>query len=79
MISISKKELNVAILCSFRYALGRMTYIVPDVVALIIEYKEVLNKHARATIVSEIDAAIENGTAGMKMDVSEWLRVVEAL
>jgi len=76
---MNDREFDVLLFCAFRYALGRKTYIVSDVVDLIIKYKEKLNAGSIFIIKKEINKAIEQNQAGMSCDVYEWNKVLEAL
>lgn len=67
------------ILCAFRYALGRCTYVVSEVAEHIMEHWDDINPHFQHLIKSEIKDAIEHGTAGMAMDVEVWQNLVEAV
>lgn len=64
---------------AFRYALGRMTYSVFDVVDIIIKNVDIVSINHRQLMIKEIKNAIENGRAGMQMDVEEWKRLVRVL
>ena len=60
----------------FRYALGRSTYVVADVVDLLERNWKAMDEYNRALIVREIGSAIDNGRAGMDIDVILWNRVL---
>ena len=62
-------------MCAFRYALGRRTYIVGHVVEQIIEHKEDLGENLRGLLVREIDEAIYDDMAGDTCDVNDWKRL----
>jgi hypothetical protein len=62
--------------CAFRYALGRMTYVVGSIVEQLIKAYPVLNIHDRIRIAKEIEEAINEGHAGWDCDVKEWKRVM---
>jgi hypothetical protein len=54
-VSITKKELGDLLICSVRYAVGRMTYIVDDVCNLIFaHYRECLEKD-QAVLLSDLE------------------------
>jgi len=63
--------------CAFRYALGRQTYIVSIVVDHLIENWDKLDMRFKELIHREIKVAIERGSAGMKMDVEEWNKLLK--
>jgi len=64
-------------ICTFRYALGRSTYIVSEVVDELIEHWDEFKEWERNMMCNDINHAIERGVAGMEMDVKEWQRVLE--
>lgn len=64
--------------CAFRYALGRKTYVVREVVDCLIKHRKKLDTVTKNLICKEIKYATEEGWAGMFMDVKDWKRVVEA-
>jgi hypothetical protein len=63
--------------CAFRYALGRMTYIVGFVADAVIHAWPELSEQMRAMIVREIEEAISSGRGGMAMDQRQWQRVLD--
>jgi hypothetical protein len=65
---------------AFRYALGRSTYAVDDVVSAIRGNYEHLDVHFRAKIVSEINEQIDAfGKIGMECDMNQWLHLSSML
>ena len=64
-----------------RYALGRMTYAVSDVVETLIACRGELSEKSKAVIVRDIDEASTryNGQIGMEMDHAQWMRLRAAL
>lgn len=77
MIEISSGELEDLLVCSFRYALGRRSYVSGTIANLLIKYKNNLTKRQQYQICAEINEAIPDGRAGMQMDIHEWIRVTE--
>jgi len=69
-------ELQTFLMCSFRYALGRKTYIVKDVCELLTKYMGNIERYHQRKIIVEICEAIERNEAGMECDRQEWLKVV---
>ncbi len=57
---------------SFRYALGRMTYCVNDVVEALKNNWEHLDKRDKELILKEVKIAIYNNNIGMNMDKKLW-------
>lgn len=55
-----------------RYALGRMTYAVHDVVEVLSRNVDALAPNTRQAIGEDIDDALAEGRAGMAMDVEQW-------
>jgi len=58
--------------CAFRYALGRMTYVVFEVCEAIKQNADHIQPKLRHKMVEEITEAIEKGAAGMDCDVEHW-------
>ena len=79
-VTIKEGELDKLLFLSFRYALGRSTYVTHVVSELLLKYKNYLTTFSKETIIKEIEDAIKNDRAGMKdFDVPVWERVVESL
>lgn len=79
MISIQNDEFHDLMVCAFRYALGRRTYIVSTIAELIIKYKEKLDASAIEVITRDIKRAIQTNNYGMEMDKVEWQKVLKVL
>ena len=62
-----------------RYALGRATYAVFDVVDVLVAEREHLTANSRAVICQDIDEADRKGRLGMEMDATQWRRLRAAL
>lgn len=62
--------------CAFRYALGRKTYIVKEVVDSIINNWDKLDKGLKKIFTVEIRQAIKKEQAGMYIDVLQWKRII---
>lgn len=77
--TLSNGELDDLLFYSFRYALGRRTYVVSDVTQKLIHYSYALRDNTIESIKKEINVALEKGQAGMKMDEEEWKKVLEEL
>jgi hypothetical protein len=77
LIGIPEQTLAHLLLCSFRYSLGRKTYIT----GMCREWLETYWKHMpnqyREQIRDDIRHAIEHDLAGHACDVSEWKRVLD--
>ena len=62
--------------CAFRYALGRRTYVVSEVVdELVFHWRELEPKYKKI-ICDEIKDAIDTGNAGMDCDIELWQKVL---
>lgn len=71
-------EFNEEILFyAFRYALGRSTYAVSDVVEVITNNWNKLSYSSQYLIHKEIKVAIERNEYGMEMDKLQWERVLQ--
>lgn len=76
-IKLSSHYFDFLVFCSFRYALGRMTYLSSDCVDLLIENWKSIKPRTQQLIKKEIKEAIEQGNAGMKSDIEDWERILE--
>lgn len=65
-------EYNTLAFCAFRYALGRMTYIVGDVCDILRKNVDKIDPYNRELMIKEINKAIKDGHAGMDGDVQKW-------
>ncbi len=63
-------------LAAFRYALGRMTYIVSSIVDFLEQNWDNLPAPSQALIHKEIQEAIDQGHAGHDCDVAQWRRLL---
>jgi len=74
------KDLDLIILCAFRYALGRQTYIVSTVIDFIRTNIKVLNEHQCALMVREIEEAEKEDRLGdPHIDKPLWLDLKKEL
>ena len=78
-MNIKKNEFEDLIFCSFRYALGRRTYIVSTVAEIILKHKDVITNNTKHLMIKEILEAVEKNQAGMDCDVHMWKTVVDEL
>lgn len=62
---------------AFRYALGRKTYVVNDVVRALREHWTTMKVNEQRLIHKEILEAIKENNAGMDCDITEWKRILE--
>ena len=79
---MNQKDLDTLIICSFRYALGRRTYVVDDVIDLIIKYESKLGDWIKERICYEISYELERKGytgLGMEMDKEAWIELLAHL
>ena len=76
---IAPHQNRLLLICAFRYALGRMTYVVDEIATLIEQNKDWISEGDKRLFIKEIQTAIDDGVAGMSMDVRRWTKVKEAL
>ena len=76
-IILSNNELSTILICAFRYALGRKSYITGTIADMLLKHWDELKFNDKITMRKEILHAIDTGKAGMDMDVAEWNRVLE--
>lgn len=69
--SLSLNE-EIVLACAFRYALGRMTYVVDSVASEIERQAHRLPRKDLIRYANEIVIAIKDKHAGMDMDVKRW-------
>ena len=74
--TVNQKDMETFLICSFRYALGRQTYIVSDIAEKLIEYKDVLPEFLVKQVHDDIEKAIDVNSAGADMDIEVWKKVM---
>ena len=67
------KDTETLLICSFRYALGRCTYVSIEVPEIIKRHKEHLAPWVIEQFIRDIDTAIKSHEAGDLCDVAQWL------
>ncbi len=72
-------EFSTLAFWAFRYALGRKSYCVSDVVDIIDKHVHKLNIQTRNKMAEEILKEINDGNAGMSCDVVDWTKLLEVL
>lgn len=65
------------LICAFRYAIGRRSYVVGEVASELRAHSLSLSNKAKALIVKEIKEAEKADALGMTIDEKEWMRVVD--
>lgn len=78
-LKLNRMDFRLLILSAFRYALGRMTYIVPVVANVIGVSKDRLDSQAIDLIIQEIEDAEKRDGLGMECDIEVWLRLKKEL
>lgn len=78
-LKLRRIDFRLLILSAFRYALGRMTYIVPVVTSVIRESKDRLDGQAIDLIIQEIEDAEKRDGLGMECDIEAWQRLKKEL
>lgn len=75
----NNNELNInddiVLFCAFRYALGRMTYVVGSVCDKLISEYHNLSESTRCQYAREIEEAEREDRLGMEVDKTDWLKV----
>lgn len=70
-----KTNEEIVLICAFRYALGRSTYVVSSVIDEIIGNWSGLSRGAQLLIKNEIETAIRQNAAGEEADIEDWQRI----
>jgi hypothetical protein len=75
---VSRPEFDPEItFCAFRYALGRMTYVVGDVVDYLKQNWAWMTPRYQELIHKEILQAIRDNCIGMEMDKVQWVQILD--
>jgi len=70
------KDRNI-LFYAFRYALGRQTYVVSEVVEAIIDIWGKIPASEQLLYKKEITKAILDNKAGMEMDIAQWQHILD--
>lgn len=73
---VSNRVLASLLLCSFRYALGRTTYITGNCADWLSLYWHLMPAGYRRQVHEDIRKAIGSGDAGHDCDIAQWRRVL---
>lgn len=76
-MQIDTREFRSMIIYAFRYALGRRSYAVDEMTAIIKRYWAEISEHDRALIKGEIGEAIKTDRAGDLCDQRDWVSVLD--
>lgn len=68
---------DILLFCAFRYALGRMTYVVGSIIDIFIANWDNMPKSRREMYKREIREAIRTNNCGEKYDIKNWERILE--
>ena len=71
-VEIGRNELATFLVCSVRYSLGRMSYIVDTISQLVNKYKKVLTDDEKHVILQSIK---DQEYYGMDMDKETWMKL----
>lgn len=83
-VELNKASFYLLLISSVRYSLGRQTYMVSEVVNLVLTSRNCLTTSQLSQIQREVSKEIEIATAshkflGMEMDHKNWLRMVNEI
>lgn len=76
-ITLPKHIAKQWLLLSFRYSLGRKTFVTDKCKDWLTEYWDLLPQGYQEQIHGDITDAIRRGTAGMDCDVDSWKQVLK--
>jgi hypothetical protein len=72
--AMSDRDLETLIVCSFRYSLGRQTYMPSEIQRIAQEHARVISTTMLEQFIGDISSAFNAGHLGMDCDVQGWLR-----
>lgn len=72
-MNLHPNDYNTLILCAFRYALGRSSYVTEEISDIIRDNLTVISIHILKIIVKEIDEATRKKEIAMRCDREIWL------
>ena len=78
-MEVGNDAINILVLRSFRYALGRRSYFVGETIAAIWSVRDNLPDDTKKLIVQEIRAAIADNKAGDNVDAAQWAALAALL
>lgn len=76
---VTLDDLDTVMLCAFRYALGRCSYIVSWMSEIVARHRAKLTSNTRHVIARDIVEALVRDAAGWDCDRREWLRLGRVL
>lgn len=78
-INVNYVDLNDLIVCAFRYALGRRTYITHTISDIASKYVKSISYNHLTVMIRDINRAFETNDYGMDMDKKEWEKLLAIL
>lgn len=75
----NKDDINSLLMCSFRYALGRNSYIVPMVLSILQRHKELMTESTRQVIKSDVQEALNSGWITEDRFLTQWLSLLQEI
>lgn len=66
MLPLTQNEFQTLVICSVRYALGRMTYIVSDTAEIVRKHRQYLTPHTISIIKKDILFCIEEHNSSLQ-------------
>ena len=78
-VTVDKEDFDMSLSYAFRYALGRSSYAVSDVVSLIAEYRHILSNTTKTNMVEDIKRALDREEAGIDHCKHLWTELLEKL
>lgn len=76
---MTNEDLNLLLFCSFRYALGRQTFVVNPVANLIVNHKDELTAASKNAIIEDIRETTNSGWLQANNGLDVWARVSKEL
>lgn len=76
-VNVIHSDLRLMLLATFRYSLGRKTYMVEFAASMIKEHIWVLKHHDLNGIIDEIEHALNLNQAGLDEDEEVWKDLIE--
>lgn len=76
---LNHAEAQALIICSFRYALGRRSYIVSEICDIIKKNMDNLEHETKKLMYTEIQDALSLGHAGDQVDSVDWEMLKDVL
>lgn len=75
-MNLNPQQIRTLLIGGFRYALGRRTYVVSDIVQILVQEWPNISRHDKELFQREISHAFEHDLAGAQCDRNEWEKVL---